>query len=163
MDRHTELCKDSLETILSSKRSLVPTKEKFDATVAHLVNSRDPVDAHFKHWVKTKEFDIVDIPALKLVDMMRLLSEIQLHQGATRHLRVVHADQLYDVTKHCIQVHVDWRAHLEMVALSADRHLVLCHLKIALIGKWRLADIPTNPKICHCLNSIDSESAACIE
>ena len=31
-----------------------------------------------------------------------------------------------------------WRAHLEMVALSADRHMVLRHLKIALIGKRRL-------------------------
>ena len=31
-----------------------------------------------------------------------------------------------------------WRTHLEMVKLSADRHAVLRHLKIALIGKWHL-------------------------
>ncbi|KAL8570750.1 hypothetical protein ACOMHN_006900 [Nucella lapillus] len=109
MDRHTELCKDQLETILSSKRSLVLTKEKFSATVAHLKNPRDPVDAHFKHWVKTKEFGIVDIPALKLVDALVVpnpaASKIE---GATRHLRVVHADQLYEVTK---QVHVDELKH----------------------------------------------------
>ncbi|KAL8611390.1 hypothetical protein ACOMHN_014445 [Nucella lapillus] len=109
MDRHTELCKDQLETILSSKRSLVLTKEKFSATVAHLKNPRDPVDAHFKHWVKTKEFGIVDIPALKLIDALVVpnpaASKIE---GATRHLRVVHADQLYEVTK---QVHVDELKH----------------------------------------------------
>ncbi|KAL8610766.1 hypothetical protein ACOMHN_016749 [Nucella lapillus] len=109
MDHHTELCKDQLETILSSKRSLVLTKEKFSATVAHLKNPRDPVDAHFKHWVKTKEFGIVDIPALKLVDALVVpnpaASKIE---GATRHLRVVHADQLYEVTK---QVHVDELKH----------------------------------------------------
>ena len=29
-------------------------------------------------------------------------------------------------------------AHLEMMALSADRHMALRHLKIALIGKWCL-------------------------
>ena len=107
--RHIELCKDQLETILSSKRSLVLTKEKFDATVAHLKNPRDPVDAHFKHWVKTKKFGLVDIPALELVDALVVpnpaASKIE---GATRHLRVVHADQLYDITK---QVHVDELKH----------------------------------------------------
>ena len=34
-----------------------------------------------------------------------------------------------------------WRAHLEMIRLNADLYMVLRHLKIALIGKWRLTNI----------------------
>ena len=31
-----------------------------------------------------------------------------------------------------------WHAHFDMVALSADHHVVLRHLKIILISIWRL-------------------------
>ena len=110
---------------------MVLTKENSDATVAHL-NSRDPVDAHFKHWIKTKEFGIVDIPALQLVDALLVPnSAASKLKEATRHLR----GQLYDVTKQ-YRWHVDWLAYLEMVPLSADRHMVLRHLKIA---DWQIA------------------------
>ena len=38
-----------------------------------------------------------------------------------------------------------WCAHLEMVTLSADRHIVLRNLKIVLIGKLRLTEILLQP------------------
>ena len=100
MDRHMQLGKDQLETHLSSKRSLVHTKENVDAKVAHLKNPLDPVDAHFKDWFKTNELGIVNIPALQLVIALVVPNPTASKlEGATRHLRDVRADQLYDVTK----------------------------------------------------------------
>ena len=92
---------------MSSNRSLVLTKEKFDATVSRLMNSRDPVDTHLKHWIKTKGFGSVDTPEGQLVDALDVPNSAASNlKGDTLHL----PDQLhvYDVTK---QVHVDWCVH----------------------------------------------------
>ena len=70
MDKLQELCNSHIQELLASKRSPVLSAEKFSAIVQHLKQPNDPVDAHFKHWVKSKKFQLTHIPALQLEDAL---------------------------------------------------------------------------------------------
>ena len=51
----------------ASTKSCVLSQERFDAIVHDLSSSQDKVDRldpHFKHWVKSKNFQLVDLPGL---------------------------------------------------------------------------------------------------
>ena len=71
----------------ASTKSCVLSQEKFDAIVHHLyiVPTRQ-VDAHFKHWVKSRNFQLADLPGLGLFKVLVIPNEgnnkvciIQLH------------------------------------------------------------------------------------
>lgn len=82
----------------ASKKSLVLSKQKYEVIRNHILDKNINVDAHFKHWVKIRKFDIVDLPALGLQQTL-VLPNFQKNKldGASRFLRVVHTDELFDV------------------------------------------------------------------
>ena len=59
------------ETALSSKSPLM-TEEKFQAIRQHLLHPSDKVDTHFKHWVKKRQFQLMDLPGLGLNQVLVL-------------------------------------------------------------------------------------------
>ena len=83
--------------------------------VHHLSSPQDKVDPHFKHWVKSRNFELADLPGLGLFKVLVIPNEgnnkvciIQLHTlvrnfkpiivgGWCELLRVVHANQLCDI------------------------------------------------------------------
>ena len=54
----------------ASKKCCILTKAKFDAIVNHLLHPADKVDHHFKHWVKTRKFQVVDLPGIGLSQVL---------------------------------------------------------------------------------------------
>ena len=57
-------CNQLLQKTLDSKRSRIIATPKFNSIIEHLKNPSKPVSAHFKHWVKCKEFQLLNLPAL---------------------------------------------------------------------------------------------------
>ena len=86
-----------------SKKSPVITKVKYDAIVKHLRNLNDKVDAHFRHWVKGREFKLLDMPALGLSDTLVVPKKNDKQTDTdSRYLKVLHADQMYETI---LQIH----------------------------------------------------------
>ena len=50
----------------ASTKSCVLSHERFEAIVHHLSSAQDKVDPHFKHWVKSRKFQLADLPGLGL-------------------------------------------------------------------------------------------------
>ena len=70
----------------ASTKSCALSQEKFDAIVHHLSSPQDKVDPHFKHWVKSRNFQLADLPGLGLFKVLVIPNEgnnkvciIQLH------------------------------------------------------------------------------------
>ena len=54
----------------SKTKCCILTKAKFDAIVNHLLHPADKVDHHFKHWVKTRKFQVVNLPGIGLSQVL---------------------------------------------------------------------------------------------
>ena len=70
----------------ASTKSCVLSQEKFDAIVNHLSSPQDKVDPHLKHWVRSRNFQLADLPGLGLFKVLVIPNEgnnkvciIQLH------------------------------------------------------------------------------------
>ena len=59
----------------ASAKSCVLSQEKFDAIVRHLSSPQDKVDPHFKHWVKSRHFQLADLPGLGLFKVLVIPNE----------------------------------------------------------------------------------------
>lgn len=59
-----------LEELLKSKKTPVLTAERYEAAIHHIRHPDEKVDPHFKHWVKERKFQIVDLPGLGLKDVL---------------------------------------------------------------------------------------------
>ncbi len=46
--------------------SHVLSEGKFDAVVKHLKHPDEKVDSHLRHWIKTKKYQLMDLPGLGL-------------------------------------------------------------------------------------------------
>ena len=108
----------------ASTKSCVLSPERFDAIVHYLSSPQDKVDPHFKHWVKSRNFQLADLPGLGLFKVLVIPNEgnnkvciIQLHTLVCNFkpiivggwlLRVVHANQLCDIVQ---AVHADDLKH----------------------------------------------------
>ena len=70
----------------ASTKSCVLSQEKFDAIVHHLSFPQDKVDPNLKHWVRSRNFQLADLPGLGLFKVLVIPNEgnnkvsiIQLH------------------------------------------------------------------------------------
>ena len=54
----------------ASKKSCILNKANVDAIVNHLLRQADKVDHHCKHWVKTRMFQVVDLPGIGLSQVL---------------------------------------------------------------------------------------------
>ncbi len=70
MAEHRQRMENYLTEIISSKKSPVLTDERVDAVTRHLREPADKVDPHFRHWVKSKNFQLVDLPGLGLKEVL---------------------------------------------------------------------------------------------
>ncbi|KAL5499548.1 hypothetical protein EMCRGX_G010983 [Ephydatia muelleri] len=62
--------------------------------VHHLSSPQDKVDPHFKHWVKSRNFQLADLPGLGLFKVLVIPNEGNNKEDGVKLLRVVHANQL---------------------------------------------------------------------
>ncbi|KAL5470746.1 hypothetical protein EMCRGX_G028759 [Ephydatia muelleri] len=92
----------------ASAKSCVLSQEKFDAIVRHLSSPQDKVDPHFKHWVKSRHFQLADLPGLGLFKVLVIPNEGNNKEDGVKFLRVVHANQLCDIIQ---AVHADELKH----------------------------------------------------
>eukprot|EP00731_Ephydatia_muelleri_P004200 Em0002g376a len=92
----------------ASAKSCVLSQEKFDAIVRHLSSPQDKVDPHFKHWVKSRHFQLADLPGLGLFKVLVIPNEGNNKEDGVKFLRVVHANQLCDILQ---AVHADELKH----------------------------------------------------
>ena len=66
MESHRDIMQGVADTQAAST-SHVMSEEKFDAVVHHLMKHPDEKsDPHLKHWVKTKQYQLMDLPGLGL-------------------------------------------------------------------------------------------------
>ena len=110
-------CNALLQKIVESGKSTMMSTAKFNSIVEHLKNPSAPVTAHFRHWVKSKEFQVLDLPALNLKDELVVPSKSS-KPGAQSQLRVLHADQLYEVVNHIhstVLMHAGYKKTLEFM------------------------------------------------
>ena len=71
MERFRELVQKEANFIASSKGSLLLSKQKFDSIVDHLKHpDKTTTDAHFRHWVKKKQFSLMNMPGVGLLDVL---------------------------------------------------------------------------------------------
>ncbi|XP_076037988.1 uncharacterized protein LOC143023355 [Oratosquilla oratoria] len=106
----------------ASTKSPTISEEKYDAIRCHLLDPSEKVDPHFRHWVKRRKFQIVNIPGLGLHQVLVIPNEQRKQlDGCAKFLRVVHAGNLYDVVK---GIHVDELSHCGYKKLKnyVDRH-----------------------------------------
>ncbi|KAL5517131.1 hypothetical protein EMCRGX_G002606 [Ephydatia muelleri] len=83
----------------ASTKSCVLSQERFDAIVHHLSSPQDNVDLHFKHWVRSRNFQLADLPGLGLFKVLVISNEGNNKEDGVKLLRVVHANQLCDIVQ----------------------------------------------------------------
>ena len=76
MAAHRQICDELMNKMIASQKSTIITTEKYHKIVEHLKNPTIPVNAHFKHWVKTKGFYLYNEPALNIIDVLALRSKV---------------------------------------------------------------------------------------
>ena len=98
MAAHCQICNELMNKMIASQKSTIITTEKYHRIVEYLKNPTIPVNAHFKHWVKTKGFYLYNEPALNIIDVLALRSKED-PEGADNCLRQIHSGQMYEVVK----------------------------------------------------------------
>jgi hypothetical protein len=104
----------------TSGKSITISEDRFNDIVHHLQNPEVKVSAQFKHWVKTRLFQIVDLPGYGLKGVL-VIPNKNPNEGGSAHLRVVHHKRLFDVVQ---AIHADELKHsgykkvLEYVSFS---------------------------------------------
>ena len=98
MAAHRQKCDEQMNKMIASQKSSIVTTEKYQRIVDHLKNPTQPVNAHFKAWVKKKEFYLYNEPALNIKDAVALKSKIN-PEGADDFLRQIHSGQMFEVVK----------------------------------------------------------------
>ena len=87
MDPLVKECMTAIATAkAASTKSCVLSQDKFEAIARHLSSPQDKVDPHFKHWVKSRNFQLADLPGLGLFKVLVIPNDgnnkvctIQLH------------------------------------------------------------------------------------
>ena len=95
---HCEVCDKKMQVLINSKRSAFISTEKYGKIVNHLKCPEIVVDSNFRHWVKKKQYYLLDLPAIGLKDVLFIPNK----DSAERGLRVLHSDQMFEV---CYMVH----------------------------------------------------------
>ena len=98
MAAHRQKCDEQMNKMIASQKSTIITTEKYHKIVDHLKNPTKPVNAHFKSWVKGKEFFLYNEPALNIKDALSLRSKVNT-EGADNYLRQIHSDQMFELVK----------------------------------------------------------------
>ena len=96
MDLHREMMDKVLQSILKSKTSPVLKDEKFEAVVTFLKQTSSCKDKDFRHWVKSKQFQMMDLPGLGIQDAVVVPGK---GGKCSAFLRVIPESRIYDVMK----------------------------------------------------------------
>ena len=81
MDTHKEHMTSFIQNLVSSKSSPVITQEKYAAIVDHLKTPTGEVTAKFKHWVKSKAFQLMPSPTALGIELFHMVSYKNLKGG----------------------------------------------------------------------------------
>ena len=99
MDLHREMMDKVLQTILKSKTSPVLKDDKYEAVINFLKQPCSCKDKHFRHWVKSKQFQMMDLPGLGIKDAVVIPGK---GTKSSAFLRVIPESKSYEIMK---QVH----------------------------------------------------------
>jgi GTP-binding protein EngB required for normal cell division len=106
----------------NSGKSTTISEDKYKAILHHLENPDVKVDFNFKHWVKSRELAIVDLPGLGLKDVLCIPNKNQA-AGGPKYLRICHHRQIFDIVH---SVHSDELMHSGYKkVLEYVRHLLI--------------------------------------
>ena len=97
MAKHREVMESHVAELLESHRSSMITGEKYDEIVGYLKDRTQAVSAHFRHWVKSRHFALMDFPALGVTDALIIPAKVGSNPG--KFLRVISTRNMFDVTK----------------------------------------------------------------
>ena len=91
-DNFRQRMKEIADNQAASPKSPAISQARYNAIRDHLLDSSKKVDPHFKHWVKTRKFEIVDLPGLGLQQVLVIPNDHEKNQldGTARFLIVVH-------------------------------------------------------------------------
>ncbi|CAN9508806.1 unnamed protein product [Ophioblennius macclurei] len=82
----------------ASPRSSLISEEKYNAIIQHLQHPHEKVDPHFKHWVKKRKFQLMDLPGLGLGQVLVLPNDNKnKDDGDSQYLHVLHSGNVVDV------------------------------------------------------------------
>ena len=98
--RHRKIMNKHVQKLLASKRAHMISDEKNGEIVTHLKNPTASVDPHFRHWVKSKKFQLMDIPALCVSNALVLPAKPETAgETVNKCVRVVAIEKLFEVMK----------------------------------------------------------------
>ncbi|XP_029953862.1 zinc finger protein 837-like isoform X2 [Salarias fasciatus] len=82
----------------ASPRSSLISEEKYNSIIQHLQHPHDKVDPHFKHWVKKRRFQLMDLPGLGLGQVLVLPNDNKNKDDSdSQYLHVLHSGNVVDV------------------------------------------------------------------
>ena len=99
MDLHREMMDKVLQSILKSKTSPVLKDDKYEAVINFLKHPSSCKDKHFRHWVKSRQFQMMDLPGLGIKDAVVIPGK---GTKSSAFLRVIPESKIYEIMK---QVH----------------------------------------------------------
>ncbi|XP_045116045.1 SCAN domain-containing protein 3-like isoform X1 [Portunus trituberculatus] len=98
IQEHREVMHNLAEIQGKSPKSLVMSVAKYEAIVHHLQHPTFKVEPHFKHWVKTRKFQLLDLPEEDERQVLVIAKDKVDKWGFnSSFLRVVHAGHLSDL------------------------------------------------------------------
>ena len=96
MDLHREMMDKVLQSILKSKTSPVLKDDKYEAVINFLKHPSTCKDKHFRHWVKSKQLQMMDLPGLGIKDAVVVPGK---GTKSSPFLRVIPESKIYDIMK----------------------------------------------------------------
>ena len=96
MDLNREMMDKVLQSILKSKTSPVVKDDKYEAVINFLKHPSTCKDKHFRHWVKSKQFQMIDLPGLGIKDAVVVPGK---GTKSSPFLRVLPESKIYDIMK----------------------------------------------------------------
>lgn len=99
MDKHRETVEKVISDLTVNRSSPVMVNDKYDQVVAHLKDKSIKVNAHFKAWVKSKQFQLVDVPGIGQQDALLIPNKkaTDTNDGTKQMLRVMRPHQIFEI------------------------------------------------------------------
>ena len=98
-----------MDKLQKSQTSPVLGQHKYDEVVTYLQSPEDKTDPHLKHWVKKRNFQLMNLPGLGIDNTLVIPNKKKANgDGSSSFLKVVSTYKVYDIVQ---QVHSNELKH----------------------------------------------------
>ena len=110
MDQHKQLMEKFLETLTSVKTSPILKDDKYKEIIDALQNPCNIKDAHLRHKLKTKQYQLMDLPVLGVRNALVVPAKVANKKGevSSAFLRVLPESEIYQTM---LNVHANELKH----------------------------------------------------